>query len=96
MAFVAHRLRGLADRAALDLSDADRTLLSQRTNEISELIYAVSTPSQGLRGYLAIFRNLTDSQPLADGVLRRLAEQDGLVQGAPVVPTGNADPQAGN
>jgi hypothetical protein len=96
MAFVAHRLRGVVDRAALELSDADKTLLSQRTNEISELIYAVSTPSQGLRGYLAIFRNLTDSQPLADGVLRRLAEQDGAVQGAPVISTGNADPQASN
>lgn len=96
MAFVAHRQRGLVDRAALELSDADKTLLSQRTNEISELIYAASAPSQGLRGYLAIFRNLTDSQPLADGVLRRLAEQDALVQGAPVVPTGNADPQASN
>jgi hypothetical protein len=41
---------------------------------------------QTVKGYLAIFRNLTDSQPLADGVLQRLAQQDQLRQApAPVI-----------
>lgn len=93
MAFVAHRLPDILTRAELDLSEADRTLLSQRTNEISELIYAATTPLQGFRGYLSIFRNLTDSQPLADGVLRRLAEHDAQAQGAAGAPAANAEPQ---
>jgi hypothetical protein len=51
-------------------------VLSQRINELAELIYAQSQSLQAVKGYLSIFRNLTDSQPLADGVLQRLAEQD--------------------
>lgn len=76
MAFVAHRSADVLGKPRFELADEDRTLLSQRTNEISELIYAASEPLQALRGYLAIFRNLTDAQPLANTVLQRLAEQD--------------------
>ena len=50
-------------------------MISQQTNELAELIYAQSVPQQTFKGYLSIFRNLTDSQPLADAVLDRLAEQ---------------------
>lgn len=74
MAFVAHRLPYVIARAELGLSEPDKTLLSQQTNETAELVYAESMPLQGLKGYLSIFRNLTDSQPLADRVLRKLAE----------------------
>lgn len=73
MAFVAHVSPDVLDKAELTLSDADKTLLSRRTNEVSEAIYAESTPMQAFKGYLAIFRNLADSQLLAEGVLRRLA-----------------------
>lgn len=76
MAFVAHRSSEVIARSAFDLSNEDQTLLSQRTNEIAEAIYAESVSLQSIKGYLSIFRNLTDSQPLADGVLRRLAQQD--------------------
>ncbi|MEW6678540.1 MAG: AIPR family protein [Pseudomonadota bacterium] len=76
MAFVALRSADVLGKPRFELADEDRTLLSQRTNEISELIYAASVPYQAMRGYLAIFRNLTDSQPLAYNVLQRLAEQD--------------------
>jgi hypothetical protein len=79
MAFVALRASEVMNRTGLDLSENEKTLLSRQTNEISELIYAASTPLQGFRGYLAIFRNLTDSQPLADTVLTRLADQDRAV-----------------
>ena len=80
MAFVALRSADVISRPQLDLAPADITLLSQRTNELSELIYAVTQPNQGFKGYLAIFRNLTDAQPLANSVLQRLATQDAQQQ----------------
>jgi hypothetical protein len=61
-------------------------LISQQTNELAELIYAQSEPQQGIKGYLSIFRNLTDSQPLADAVLDRLAERDGAARAAAANP----------
>ena len=76
MAFVGHRSPDVLARAEYALSHADQTLISQRTNELAELIYAQSQPLQGVKGYLSIFRNLTDSQPLAAGVIQRLAQQD--------------------
>lgn len=76
MAFVATRSADVVGRPQLDLASEDQTLLSQRTNELSELIYAASEPLQAIKGYLAIFRNLTDAQPLADSVMQRLVEQD--------------------
>lgn len=76
MAIVAHRSPDVIGRAEFVLSASDQNLLSQRTNEISEAIYALTQPMQGVKGYLSIFRNLTDSQPLADSTLQRLAQQD--------------------
>jgi hypothetical protein len=85
MAFVALRSEDLIGKPQLEIATADQTLLSQRTNTISELIYAASEPLQAIRGYLAIFRNLTDAQPLADGVKQRLAQQDAQQQAIPQV-----------
>lgn len=76
MAFVALRSTDVIGRAQYGLSTEDQILLSQRVNEISELIYTASEPLQAFKGYLAIFRNLTDAQPLANNVLQRLAQQD--------------------
>jgi hypothetical protein len=76
MAFIAHRSADVLGRLEFALSSADQTLLSRRTNEIAETIYVQSEPLQAVKGYLSIFRNLTDSQPLADGVIHRLAQQD--------------------
>ena len=76
MAFVALRSADLIGKPELEISAADQTLLSQRTNELSELIFATAQPLQALKGYLAIFRTFTDTQPLADSVIQRLAEQD--------------------
>jgi hypothetical protein len=72
-AFVAQRCPDLINRSAHELSAAEQTELSRQINEISEIIYAESESLQGYKGYLAIFRNLTDAQPLADSVIRRLA-----------------------
>ena len=76
MAFVAHRLPNVISRLQLTISPEDESFISRQTNEIAELIFAQSQPLQGIKGYLSIFRNQTDSQPLADAVLDRLAEQD--------------------
>ncbi|MFH1882122.1 MAG: AIPR family protein [Planctomycetota bacterium] len=85
MAFVAHRSAEVLRRPELVISTADQTLLSQKINEISELIYAQSQPLQASKGYLSIFRNLTDSQPLADQVLQRLAQQDAQQKSAAAI-----------
>jgi hypothetical protein len=74
MPFVAGRCLDVIDRAASMLSADDKTALSRRTNEISEIVYAASEQLQADRGYLAIFRNLTDAQPLADRTVARLEE----------------------
>lgn len=76
MAFVALRSADAIGKPQLEIAAAEQTLLSQRTNELSELIYSTTEPLQVLKGYLAIFRNLTDAQPLADSVLQRLAAED--------------------
>lgn len=76
MAFVAHCLPNVVNRHELAISGTDETSISQQTNVLSELIYAQSQSLQGIKGYLAIFRNLTDAQPLANAVLDRLAETD--------------------
>ncbi len=73
MGFVAQRCAEIVNRASHNLTDADRTELSRAVNELAEIIYAESEDRQWEKGYLAIFRNLTDAQPLADKVLRRLA-----------------------
>ncbi len=45
-------------------------------------IYAQSQPLRAVKGYLLIFRNLTDPQPLADGVIQRLSQLDAQRQAA--------------
>lgn len=83
MSFVALRSAEVIGRPQLELAPADQTLLSKRTNELAELIYGVSEQLQSFKGYLAIFRNLTDAQPLASTVLQRLSEQDAHQQSTP-------------
>ena len=78
MAFVAHRLPGLTSKAAPALTAEEERELSQETNHLSEVIFATSKAMQVDRGFLAIFRNLTDAQPLAEKVLLRLAELDAV------------------
>ena len=73
IAFIAHRAPDIVNRPELQLSPTDKISISRMTNEMAEMIYAASVPIQGLKGYLAIFRNLTDAQPLAEKVLEQLA-----------------------
>jgi hypothetical protein len=76
MAFVAHRMPEILARSEPVLSEGDHTTLSREVNELSELILQRSQPFLAMKGYLSIFRNLTDSQPLADSVLEALREKD--------------------
>lgn len=76
MAFVAHRSRSVIERPGLTLSAEDESVLSRLTNELSELIIAQSESLRGVKGYRAIFNNMVDAQPLADGTLERLEQQD--------------------
>lgn len=94
MAFVALRAARMLNQPAHTLSQDDKDQLSRMTNELAELIYAASEPLQGYRGYLAVFRNLTDAQPLADQVIQRLAAP--AAAPVPAAPTGPAvaDPAA--
>jgi hypothetical protein len=95
MAFVAHQSADVIGRAEPTLSLADKTLLSQRTNELAEMVYAESRSLQAIKGYLSIFRNLTDSQTLADSVLRRLAERHARQQAAIGIPRLEPQEQSG-
>lgn len=96
MAFLARESADILDRAETRLSDADKNLISQRLNQLAEAIYAESVPLQGIKGYLSIFRNLTDSQPLADRVLARLTAPVPALPppGPAAIPPPPAQPQA--
>lgn len=76
MAFVGRFSADVINRPDFALSPDDKTSLSRRTNEISEIIYIHSMSLQQVKGYLAIFRNLTDAQPLADRVVQYLLGLD--------------------
>jgi hypothetical protein len=91
MAFVAHRLPRLIGKADPILTTAEEREISQETNHLSEVIFATSKAMQIDRGFLAIFRNLTDAQPLAEKVLLRLAELD-AAQNTQAAPASAAAP----
>lgn len=93
MAFIAERCEAVVNRPGYDLTADDRTELSRATNELAEAIYAESMDRQWEKGYLAIFRNLGDAQPLADKVIRRLtAPPAPAVPAAPTAPAAPAAP----
>lgn len=87
MAFVAQKCAAVVNRAGHALTADDEAELSRATNELAEAIYAASMDRQWEKGYLAIFRNLGDAQPLADRVIRRLTAPP-----APAAPVGAAVP----
>lgn len=74
MAFVAHHSQDVIEKMNVNLDATDNNLLSQRVNELAEIIYASSDSLRAYKGYLAIFRNLSDVQPLAHVAMQKLAE----------------------
>ncbi len=71
----ARRNRALIEVSTGLLTDLERATISRQVLELAERIFEVAEPLfGGMRGYLAIFRSLTDCMQLADAVMRRLAE----------------------
>jgi hypothetical protein len=71
----ARRNRALIEKAIAELTDAEKADVSRAVTELAELIYtAAEAMFRDGRGYLSIFRNLTDCIPLAAEVMRRLAQ----------------------
>jgi hypothetical protein len=74
---LSRRHNPLLDKPEIDISAQDKTDLSRLLLDLSELIYtAAEARFSGVVGYLAVFRNITDAQPLAQDVMRRLAQRD--------------------
>lgn len=84
MAFVALQARSIVDRAAMQLTEEERTTLSRLVNELSELIHSATRSMETYKGQLAIFRNLGDAQPVANRVLDQL---NGGTRATTTVPT---------
>lgn len=81
----ARRNQALLNKAELTLSQDDQLALSRLVTDLAEFIFplAEAVRIQSGKGYLAIFRNLTDAQPLAREVMVRLAAPPALVPLAP-------------
>jgi len=104
MHIFARRHRALIEKAEAELSHDDQLEMSRIITELAELIYplAEALRNQNGKGYLAIFRNMTDAGPLAGTVMQHLAQQDAQMQAAqaapapaaPAVPQPNPQPPA--
>jgi hypothetical protein len=81
---LARRHRAIIDKAEAVISEPDKTELSRLVLEYAELIYTAAQAmfNNSGKGYLSIFRNLTDAEPLARDVMQRLAHQDAARQAA--------------
>jgi hypothetical protein len=88
MHIFARRHRALIERAEPELTHEDRLELSRLVTDLAELIYplAEALRIQNDKGYLAIFRNQTDAEPLAQNVMQHLAQLDAQRQAAQAAP----------
>ncbi|GGG35546.1 AIPR family protein [Hymenobacter glacieicola] len=89
MAFVAKALPQVINRVDPNLSEEDKTVLSQQVDRLAERVYTVSLPELEHHGYLATFRNMHLAQPLADAVLQNLEQEvaQALQATPPIAPT---------
>lgn len=72
---LARRHRALLDRPDLRITQADKIELSRIVTDLAETIYTVAEARfQRQKGYLSIFRNNTDAEPLARAVMQELAK----------------------
>lgn len=85
---LARRRRDLLDKPELTVSADDQATLSREALDIAELIYIIAEARfSRQKGYLSIFRNLTDASPLAQDTMRQLAQRDAqLAMGVPATP----------
>lgn len=74
---LSRRMRAIIHRPEPVLSGSDQTELSRAVTDLAELIYGIAEGIfTGPKGYLSIFRNLTDADLLARAVMKRLSELD--------------------
>jgi hypothetical protein len=75
---LSRRHKSLINKPEVDLSQDDQTELSRIALELAELIYTIAESQIGnnKKGYLAIFRSLTDVVPLTRNVMEELALRD--------------------
>ncbi len=77
----ARRHRALLTTPGIEVSQEHQAELSRHITDLAELIYTVAEARfQRNKGYLAVFRNVTDSVPLAQDVMQRLAQRDAQAQ----------------
>jgi hypothetical protein len=71
---LSRRCKPLINKPEVDLSQDDQTELSRIALEIAESIYTIAESQFGnnQKGYLAIFKNLTDVVPLTSAVMQEL------------------------
>ena len=87
----ARRHQGLIAKPEINLSESDKADISRAAIDVAELVYTTAEATIGAyKGYLSIFRNMTDAEPLARETMRRLAAQDAL----PAVVVAQAVPSA--
>lgn len=91
---LARRHVPLLNKPELTISETDKTELSRISLELAELIYTVAeSQCDPEKGYLSIFRNLTDAKPLALAVMQELNQQDAQQQPIAQTSTTNSIPQ---
>jgi hypothetical protein len=91
---LSRRHRAILDKTELVLSTDDQTELSRVALDIAELVYTEADALfQRMKGYLSIFRNLTDSESLAQNVMKQLSVID--AQKAAQLATSPAAPTTG-
>ena len=75
---VARRCKPLLNKAEIDLSDTDKRELSRNATYLAEFIYANAELrfKYSNKGYLAVFRNLTDVEPFKREIMDKLSRRD--------------------
>ena len=78
MDILSRRYKPLINKPEANLSTDDMTELSRIAIELAELIYTIAESqfSSNEKGYLAIFKNLTDVVPLTSVVMQELERRD--------------------
>ncbi|MEZ2304456.1 MAG: AIPR family protein [Microcoleus sp.] len=85
---LARRYKTLLNKHEVYLSEDDQIQLSRIGSDIAEIVYTVAESrfASDNKGYLAIFRNITDVQPLTNEVMQELNRRDAQAEN-PNIPT---------
>ncbi|WP_293339014.1 hypothetical protein [Microcoleus sp. CAWBG58] len=78
----------MLNKHEVGLSEDDKIELSRIGLEIAEIVYTVAESrfASDNKGYLAIFRNITDVNPLTNEVMQELERRDAQTEN-PNIPT---------